>query len=180
MPGNNKSVFRLEELVSGLWKENFPAILAICLNFFFYADCHFMSTCNAFILRRCHCKCLHCLFLHSIWPVHNTLHAVYTCNTFHVDFIAAVWIVYFIAFGCVVYLCIPSTQTILLRLSRANSSSGLWAHNPNVVKILLGVKSCKIMIQSEHKSAHAMTAELSLHVQIYVLIGLLHSKLKQK
>ena len=47
-----------------------------------------------------------------------------------------------------------------------------WAHNPNLVKLLF-VFTWKIMVQSGQKFAHATTAELSWHVQISDLIGLL-------
>ena len=38
----------------------------------------------------------------------------------------------------------------------------------------------KIVIKSCHNFAHAMTAELSWHVQNYDMIGMLESELEQK
>ena len=52
----------------------------------------------------------------------------------------------------------------------------LWAHNPKLVKIHVAVTWKQLMI-SGHNFAHAMTAELSWHVQICDLIGLLEWKL---
>ena len=49
-------------------------------------------------------------------------------------------------------------------------TNGLWAHNSNLVKILLALFFI-LMTQSGHKFAHATTAELSWHAQICGLIG---------
>ena len=56
---------------------------------------------------------------------------------------------------------------------------GLWAHNPNLVKIHIAL-TWKLMIQSGHNFAHVMTAELSWHVQICNQIGSLGLKVRTK
>ena len=48
-------------------------------------------------------------------------------------------------------------------------TKGLWAHNSNLVKILVALILI-LMILSGHNFAHAMAAELSWHVQNYDLI----------
>ena len=59
------------------------------------------------------------------------------------------------------------------------SQTALWAHNPNFLKVHVAVM-WKLIIQSGHNFAHAMTAELSWHVQNCDLVGLPESKLEQK
>ena len=56
---------------------------------------------------------------------------------------------------------------------------GLWAQITNFLKIFVALM-WKRMIQSGHNFAHAMTAQLSWHVQNCDLIGWLESKLWQK
>ena len=55
---------------------------------------------------------------------------------------------------------------------------GLWAHNPNLVKIHAALM-WEMMIRSCHNFTHATTAELSWHVQSCDMIGTLDSKLEQ-
>ena len=52
-----------------------------------------------------------------------------------------------------------------------------WAQNPNLAKIHIAL-IWKIIIQSSHNFAHAMTAQLSWHVQNYDLTGPLQLKIK--
>ena len=49
-------------------------------------------------------------------------------------------------------------------------SNHLWAHNSNLLKNFFAL-FCICMIQSGHKFAHVMTAELSWHVKIFDLVG---------
>ena len=57
-------------------------------------------------------------------------------------------------------------------------TNDLCPHNQNLVKTYIAL-TWKTKIWSEHNIAHAMTAELSWHVQNCVLIESLNSKLKQ-
>ena len=66
-----------------------------------------------------------------------------------------------------------------MKTSGTHFTSSFWAHNPNLIKMCVTL-TWQAMICSGHNFAHAMTAQLSWHVQICDLIGSLHSKLKWK
>ena len=66
----------------------------------------------------------------------------------------------------------------LFNVTSNHVTNAIWADHWNFVKIYL-VLSWKIIIESVHNFAHAMTATLSWHVQNYDLIGWLESKSEQ-
>ena len=77
-------------------------------------------------------------------------------------------------FDDVIMICLISIFTIVSAdgagTSRTRFIKSLWAHNSKLIKIPVAMGR-KVMIQSCHNYAHATTAQLLWHVQIWDLIG---------